>query len=123
MSYFQEGGKRETNIFTAGKTNFPLPGSVEENLQFKKLQHNFINQFLDVFPDKLASKTVVIIPSLTLDRDILSKIDGINYYEERLLCLLMLLKMPRTHVIYVTSTQVDPVIIDYYLHLLPGITG
>lgn len=37
--------------------------------------------------------------------------------------MLMLLKMPRTHVIYVTSTTVDPVIIDYYLHLLPGITG
>jgi hypothetical protein len=35
----------------------------------------------------------------------------------------MLLKMPRTHVIYVTSTTIDPVIIDYYLHLLPGITG
>ena len=33
----------------------------------------------------------------------------------------MLLRMPRTNVIYVTSTLVDPVIIDYYLHLLPGI--
>jgi hypothetical protein len=31
--------------------------------------------------------------------------------------------MPRTHLIYVTSVPVDPVIIDYYLHLLPGITG
>jgi hypothetical protein len=45
------------------------------------------------------------------------------YYEERLLCLLMLLRMPRAKVIYVSSTPIDPVIIDYYLHLLPGITG
>jgi hypothetical protein len=34
-----------------------------------------------------------------------------------------LLRMPRAKVIYVSSTPIDPVIIDYYLHLLPGITG
>src|SRR4030095_15132253 len=45
------------------------------------------------------------------------------HYEERLLCMLMLLRMPRTQVIYVSSTTIDPVIVDYYLHLLPGITG
>ena len=69
-----------------------------------------------------AAKSVVIIPSITLDQEILAKISGHVYYEERLLCLLMLLRMPRTHVVYVTSMPVDPVIIDYYLHLLPGIT-
>jgi len=31
--------------------------------------------------------------------------------------------MPRTHLVYITSTPIDPIIIDYYLHLLPGITG
>ena len=31
--------------------------------------------------------------------------------------------MPRTNVIYVTSQTIDPVIIDYYLHMLPGMTG
>jgi hypothetical protein len=35
----------------------------------------------------------------------------------------MLLRMPRANVVYVSSTPIDPVIIDYYLHLLPGITG
>jgi hypothetical protein len=58
-----------------------------------------------------------------MDPEILSKIRGINHYEERLLCMLMLLRMPRTHVIYVTSETIDPVIIDYYLHMLPGVTG
>ena len=57
-----------------------------------------------MFPDKLAAKSVVIIPSITLDQEILSKISGHVHYEERLLCLLMLLRMPRTHVVYVTST-------------------
>jgi hypothetical protein len=123
MSYFLQGGERESRIFTNAGTEYPVPGSEEEKLRFKQLQEEFVNQFRDVFPDKLAPRTVVIVPSLTLDSEILSKIEGINYYEERMLCLLMLLRMPRTNVIYVTSTQVDPVIIDYYLHLLPGITG
>lgn len=35
----------------------------------------------------------------------------------------MLLRMPRANVIFVSSMPIDPVIIDYYLHLLPGITG
>jgi hypothetical protein len=65
----------------------------------------------------------VIVPSLTLDQEILSKVNGVVHYEERLLCLLMLLRMPRTRVVYLSSTAIDPVIIDYYLHLLPGITG
>lgn len=100
----------------------PAPGSMEEVLLFRKLQHSFPRQFRKVFPDKLAAKSVIIIPSITLDQEILAKVSGHVHYEERLLCLLMLLRMPRTHVVYVTSMPVDPVIIDYYLHLLPGIT-
>lgn len=90
---------------------------------FDQLKAELINQFKTSFPDRLASKTVVVIPSLTLDHTILSKVKGHVFYEERLLCLLMLLRMPRTRVIYVTSVPIDPAIIDYYLHLLPGITG
>jgi hypothetical protein len=106
---------------TADKKD-PLPGSIEEVLLFRKIQHSFPKQFRKVFPDKLAAKSVVIIPSITLDQQILCKISGHVHYEERLLCLLMLLRMPRTHLVYVTSQPIDPVIIDYYLHLLPGIT-
>ena len=90
---------------------------------FNESRNNFKDQFEKAFPDKLAPKTVIIIPSLTLDQEILSKVKGVVHYEERLLCMLMLLRMPRTHVIYLTSTTIDPVIVDYYLHLLPGITG
>lgn len=115
--------QRDQGLLAGSANRFPQLSSEEEIRLFKDLQHEFIHLFKNVFPDKLAPKTVVIIPSLTLDHDILDKISGINYYEERLLCLLMLLKMPKTHVIYVTSAAVDPVIIDYYLHLLPGITG
>jgi hypothetical protein len=104
-------------------TSTPLPGSAEEIQEFEKIQHSFSNQFELFFPDNLAPKTIVVIPSLTLDQEVLSKITGNLYYEERLLCLLMLLRMPRAHVIYVSSMPIDPAIVDYYLHLLPGITG
>lgn len=100
----------------------PLAGSMEEILLFRKIQDSFPRQFKKVFPDKLAAKSVIIIPSLTLDQEILSKVNGHIHYEERLLCLLMLLRMPRTHVVYISSEPIDDVIIDYYLHLLPGIT-
>jgi hypothetical protein len=98
-------------------------GSKEEKEVFKRLQERLRSHFDLVFSDKLAPCTVVVIPSLTMDQEILSRISGINHYEERLLCMLLLLRNPRTNVIYVTSETVDPVIIDYYLHLLPGITG
>lgn len=101
----------------------PWPGSPEESLYFKKIQEQFKEQFEKAYPDKLAAKTVIVIPSLTLDQEILSKVQGVVHYEERLLCMLMLLRMPRTHVLYITSITIDPVIVDYYLHLLPGITG
>lgn len=102
---------------------FPEPGSDAEIMLFQKIQQRLRHQFEQVFPDKLAPRTVVVIPSLSMDEEILSKISGINHYEERMLCLLMLLRMPRTNVIYVTSETIDPVIVDYYLHMLPGMTG
>ncbi len=105
------------------KTHFPVPGSAEEKLAFSKVQEILNKQYEEVFPDKLAPRTVVILPSLSLDQEILSKIKGIVHYEERLLCLLMLLRMPQTKLIYITSVPVTEVIIDYYLTLLPGITG
>lgn len=103
--------------------NLPLPGTREEKELFLRIQETFAEQFENTFPDQLSPKTIVIIPSLTMDQEILSKIQGFTHYEERLLCLLLLLRMPRAHVVYVTSMPIDPVIIDYYLHLLPGITG
>src|SRR5687767_5814801 len=110
--------KEETSTAAAFEKKQSLPELHEEDIQFKKLQAGFKDQFQKYFPDKQAPKTVVIIPSLTMDTEILSKISGITHYEERLLCMLLLLRMPRTHVVYVTSVPIDPIIIDYYLHLL-----
>ena len=107
----------EQLLFNYCSTCQPDPGSREELEQFKKLQQGFSNQFELFFPDNLAHKTIVVIPSLTLDQEVLASVEGSLHYEERLLCLLMLLRMPRAHVIYVSSVPIDPIIVDYYLHL------
>jgi len=115
-----------TNISrkTFNRSNhFPEPGSHAERTLFDEIQRGMRIQFEQIFPDKLAERTVVIIPSLTLDIEILSKVKGAVHYEERLLCMLMLLRMPQTKLIYITSVPIPEVIIDYYLNLLPGITG
>lgn len=101
----------------------PSPGSADELAAFDKIQEGFSEQFDLFFPDNLAPKTIVVVPSLSLDQEVLAKVDAAMHYEERLLCLLMLLRMPRAKVVYLSSTPIDPVIVDYYLHLLPGITG
>ena len=113
---------------SADKRSFSQPpacatGSDEEKKIFKALQRELTFQFQHVFPDRLALKTVVIVPSMTLDPEILENVKGHVYYEERMLCLLMLLRMPQTNIVFVSSLPIDQVTIDYYLHLLPGIPG
>ncbi|MBV8201565.1 MAG: carboxylate-amine ligase [Acidobacteria bacterium] len=65
--------------------------------------------------------TSVVVPSLTLDRASLAKLDGASFYEERLLFLLIRLRNPRARVVYVTSQPVHPLILEYYFQLLAGI--
>ncbi len=106
-----------------GSNLVPGPGSPEERAAFAALQERFPQMYREVFSDPKAPRTVVVVPSMSLDERELAKIPGVIHYEERMLCLLMLLKLPRTQLIYVTSKALDPAVIDYYLHLLPGIPG
>src|SRR5690348_15152149 len=99
----------------------PPAGSAAERARFAALQVRLGSLVSDIFTDRHAEQTVVVIPSMSLPRDELLKLVGANHYEERLLCLLMLLRQPRTRIVYVTSQPIAPAIIDYYLHLLPGI--
>jgi hypothetical protein len=99
----------------------PEPGSAEELRRFARIQERLAPLYRRVVSEPRAPQTVVVVPSLTLDPDELAKISGVHHYEERLLCMLMLLRMPRTRLVFVTSQQVPNATIDYYLHLLPGV--
>ncbi len=99
-----------------------LPASEPgELVSFSDLQLHMGDIHRRVFSDPLEPRTVVVVPSLSLPESELSKVAGVLHYEERMLCMLMLLRLPRTKVIYVTSKPIHPAIVDYYLHLLPGV--
>jgi len=72
----------------------PAPGSLQERLAFAEIQNRFSKQFQESFPDRLTPKTIVIIPSLTLDQQMLRKMRGHLYYEERMLCMLHFTSTP-----------------------------
>ncbi len=104
-----------------GDGAWPEPGSQAELVAFRELQAALPTLYRRLFPDPLAPRTVVVVPSLSLDAEVLARIAGAHHYEERLLSLLVLLRLPRTRVIYLSSTPIPEPIVDYYLHLLPGI--
>ncbi|WP_448580589.1 peptide ligase PGM1-related protein [Thermaurantiacus sp.] len=93
----------------------------DEREAFPALKAQLAASFHRIFDDPLAPRSVLVVPSLSFDEEILAKVTGAHHYEERMLCLLLLLRYPRAQLIYVTSTPVAPAIIDYYLHLLPGV--
>ena len=100
---------------------FPAPGSAEELDAFARLQARLPALFRRVFSDPEAPRTVVIVPGLSVDPDVLAKVMGSLHYEERQLAMLMLLRLPNTRIVFVTSTPLEPAIVDYYLGMLPGV--
>lgn len=63
--------------------------------------------------------TIVVIPSMTIDTDFQGSEQ--QAYEERSLFMLFLLRQPNVRIIYATSQPIQSSIIDYYLHILPGV--
>ena len=98
-----------------------LPNSPEERQRFLELQEQLPKLFTRVTKNNRVPQTIVVIPSLSMDKRELAKISGVHHYEERMLYMLMLLRRAKTRVIFVTSQALSPTVIDYYLHLLGGI--
>ena len=96
-------------------------GSPEELAAYARIQERLPGIFTKVTTDRRQEQTVVVVPSLSLDPEELAKVTGVHHYEERMLYMLMLLRRPRTRVIYVTSQELDPIVVDYFLHLLTGV--
>lgn len=66
-------------------------------------------------------RDVLVIPSFSVDQRVVQKVAGFLHYEERLLFSLIRLRNPKNRLIYVTAQPLSPIIIEYYLQLLPGI--
>jgi hypothetical protein len=89
--------------------------------QFRYLQHQLRQHSQEKDQLELGDFDVLVMPSISLDQAQLSKIEGVHQYEERLLFSLIRLRNPRMRLIYLTSQPIHPSVIDYYLHLMPGI--
>ena len=66
-------------------------------------------------------ESVVVVPSISLDRAVSASGSLSQAYEERFLFLLVLLRQPRLRMVYVTSMPIAPEIVEYYLALLSGV--
>ncbi|GGI46071.1 hypothetical protein BCL57_001420 [Agromyces flavus] len=76
----------------------------------------------DAMGHDLDDESVVVVPSVPSSTRLLPGSGTLaQAYEERFLFLLLLLRQPRMRMIYVTSTRIDPSIVEYYLALLPGV--
>jgi PGM1 C-terminal domain len=69
----------------------------------------------------LADESVVVVPSISIERTTPGSGTIMQALEERALFLLLLLRQPRLRMIYVTSQPVSESIVEYYLGLLPGV--
>ena len=68
-----------------------------------------------------ADESVVVVPSISIERTTPGSGTVMQAMEERALFLLLLLRQPRLQMIYVTSQPVSESIVEYYLGLLPGV--
>jgi len=93
----------------------------EINDEFTQLQEKLLPIWTSIREDDSFEHTSLIIPSLSVDQEELSKVQGASFYEERLMFALIRLRNPNARLIYVTSQPVHPDVIDYYLQLLIGV--
>lgn len=104
------------------KPPFSADLSVEEEIAaFERLQPRLTSLWNALSAQEEEPYTSVVIPSMTLDSRELAKLEAASFYEERLLFLLIRLRNPQAHMVYVTSQPIHPVILEYYFQLLAGI--
>ncbi len=89
----------------------------ERYARFDRLQERMLGVW-EIMRQNEEDESVVVIPSVSVDR--VNERSGSlqQAYEERLLVLLLLLRQPRLRIIYVTSMPIAPKIVEYYLALL-----
>ncbi len=103
-------------------TSSELLGVSPEELgrRFEGLQARLANQWKLIQSMNQREQAMVVVPSVELPGEEASG-TALLALEERLLCLLLLLRKPRARMIYCTSQAIAPNIVDYYLGLLPGV--
>ena len=93
----------------------------EKTEKFRQLQSQLRQLWRSVNIFDRSDYDILVVPSVSIDQQVGNKVAGFIHYEERLLFSLIRLRNPQTRIVYVTAVPLAPMIIDYYLQLLPGI--
>ncbi|HEX6231588.1 MAG TPA: hypothetical protein VFZ63_00530 [Jiangellaceae bacterium] len=93
----------------------PIPGPAE----FVELQKRLRRMSEDPMPGK--TRTILVIPSFSVDRDLLINNPEFRYWEHRMLYLLSKLSDPATRMCYVSTCEVTREALLYYVDLLPDV--
>src|SRR5260370_7852105 len=93
--------------------------ATDSQANFEQLQKKLVPLWKSIEHFNQDPQTIVVVPSMSIDA--INSGAVMQAYEERFLFLLLLLRQPRARLIYVTSQTILPIIIHYYLDLLPGV--
>ena len=103
------------------------PGRVLSELEeperyraFEKLQL-LMPEVWDAWHHDLEDESVVVVPSVSIERTTATSGTLMQAMEERALFQVLLLRQPRLRMVFVTSTPVSEAVLSYYLGLLPGV--
>ncbi len=95
----------------------------DEIARFQALQGQLERIWTRLRDDPFYPHTSVLVPSMSVNQEELSKVTAAGFYEERLMFALIRLRNPNAKLIYLTSQPVHPDVIDYYLQLLDGVSA
>lgn len=100
-----------------------MNGDANISTTFQELQKQLEPVWQAQLTDSNYACTSVIVPSMSVDQEELTKVTGAGFYEERLMFALIRLRNPNARLIYVTSQPVHPDVVDYYLQLLDSVSA
>ncbi|HVE47502.1 MAG TPA: peptide ligase PGM1-related protein [Acidimicrobiales bacterium] len=87
--------------------------------EWERRQSAFLERIGEASLADLERGTIVVLPSASFPVEELTKITGIQHYEERMLFTMLFLANPETRIVYLTSLPVDEAVIEYYLRFVP----
>jgi hypothetical protein len=94
----------------------------DADARFELLQTRLVDLWPSIRTWSSSEQTVVVVPSYSIDREILEHVGAVlPAYEERFLYMLLVLRQRRCRVVFVTSAPVDESILNAYLELVPDV--
>ena len=98
------------------------PSTSPPSTCFDDLQRQLVTRLRGSTPEAEVDG-IIVCPSISFPGAELRKITGIEFYEERMLFMALLLRDPALELLYPTSLPIDDAVVDYYLGWLPDPAG